>query len=309
MDNRYIITPSGELISANELYHHGIKGQKWGVRRYQNKDGSLTTKGKERYYNKNTGMSKFAGMLGYGREKYFPSGYKQDSAREVLISKGDTDTSECKTPLDPEIRVERWNHEYVNDPDSAFEKHMTKINKNHNDESGTSNNCTKVASAMCLAKMGYDYDAGRCMGGYTDALDYWFTGEEKSTWDNLGEAIVNKFSNTPNGSYGTVDLRNKNGGGHVFNWERNSKGEFNLYEGQISDGEKFSGYSPAECFGKYINKRPWFSEDSTVRVYDMTNAAPDFDAMTEDSVVRITDDAKYESKILDTITKKLYDDL
>lgn len=34
----------------NELYHYGIKGQKYGVRRYQNKDGSLTPEGKERYY-------------------------------------------------------------------------------------------------------------------------------------------------------------------------------------------------------------------------------------------------------------------
>lgn len=32
-----------------ELYHHGIKGQKWGVRRYQNSDGSLTAAGRERY--------------------------------------------------------------------------------------------------------------------------------------------------------------------------------------------------------------------------------------------------------------------
>lgn len=32
----------------NELYHHGIKGQKWGVRRYQNKDGSLTAAGKQK---------------------------------------------------------------------------------------------------------------------------------------------------------------------------------------------------------------------------------------------------------------------
>lgn len=32
-----------------ELYHHGIKGQKWGVRRYQNDDGSLTSAGKQRY--------------------------------------------------------------------------------------------------------------------------------------------------------------------------------------------------------------------------------------------------------------------
>ena len=31
------------------IYHHGIKGQKWGIRRYQNKDGSLTPSGKKRY--------------------------------------------------------------------------------------------------------------------------------------------------------------------------------------------------------------------------------------------------------------------
>lgn len=34
---------------SSELYHHGIKGMKWGVRRYQNKDGTLTDVGKRRY--------------------------------------------------------------------------------------------------------------------------------------------------------------------------------------------------------------------------------------------------------------------
>ena len=32
----------------SELYHHGVKGQKWGVRRYQNKNGTLTYAGKKR---------------------------------------------------------------------------------------------------------------------------------------------------------------------------------------------------------------------------------------------------------------------
>lgn len=34
---------------VNELYHHGILGQRWGVRRYQNRDGTLTNAGKRRY--------------------------------------------------------------------------------------------------------------------------------------------------------------------------------------------------------------------------------------------------------------------
>lgn len=36
-------------MDNNELMHWGVKGQRWGVRRYQNKDGSLTPAGKKRY--------------------------------------------------------------------------------------------------------------------------------------------------------------------------------------------------------------------------------------------------------------------
>ena len=35
--------------NENYIYHHGIKGQKWGIRRYQNYDGTLTKEGRLRY--------------------------------------------------------------------------------------------------------------------------------------------------------------------------------------------------------------------------------------------------------------------
>lgn len=35
-------------MSNYELFHHGTKGMRWGIRRYQNKDGSLTLLGKRR---------------------------------------------------------------------------------------------------------------------------------------------------------------------------------------------------------------------------------------------------------------------
>ena len=40
---------AGVPYSAGDLYHFGIKGQKWGIRRFQNPDGTLTPEGKARY--------------------------------------------------------------------------------------------------------------------------------------------------------------------------------------------------------------------------------------------------------------------
>lgn len=53
MSERILTENYLDLYSENDyrayLIHHGIPGQRWGVRRYQNSDGSLTTSGKKRY--------------------------------------------------------------------------------------------------------------------------------------------------------------------------------------------------------------------------------------------------------------------
>ena len=42
------------LYESPYLVHYGVQGQKWGVRRYQNEDGTLTEEGKARYGNSQT---------------------------------------------------------------------------------------------------------------------------------------------------------------------------------------------------------------------------------------------------------------
>ena len=98
---QYNYTPS-----SDELYHHGIKGQRWGVRRYQNKDGTLTPAGKKR--NKSETRREYESakeQYRTAKKEYKRAALKADTGRHQAYS-----LSKKKR----EANSERW--------DEAFEK-------------------------------------------------------------------------------------------------------------------------------------------------------------------------------------------
>lgn len=104
----YIIQ-NGKLycISDQYLAHHGIKGMKWGVRRFQKEDGSLTPAGKKRYSDDSIdkGSEEIASGKAVKPKKEKVSGHRLRLERKYMES--GMSEAEAKAAADKRIRVEK----------------------------------------------------------------------------------------------------------------------------------------------------------------------------------------------------------
>jgi hypothetical protein len=105
---------------SDELYHHGILGQKWGIRKYQNEDGSLTPEGRKRYgvgerVKKAARRIKYEAEinLGYNKKDKFDSDSISTLSNEVeglsrLVGRKGIDQKRLQTQIDHRKKELEW---------------------------------------------------------------------------------------------------------------------------------------------------------------------------------------------------------
>lgn len=227
------------------LYHHGIIGQKWGVRRFQDENGRYTPAGRERYGigkerdsadisddsdGKYSGATAALIVLGL-------AGLQLGTAavHDAIISKGikNYEAHRATEETDPKTGLK-----LKSNPDATIKEDMKFINREFkksflNQPFDATENCMLCTTALDLKRRGYDVTAGKSATGYyaTDIKKWYKQKDQNEIKMDRFDDLLADLTKQPEGSYGNFMCYWKEGGGHSM-FYRIEKGKPVIYDAQ-----------------------------------------------------------------------------
>lgn len=167
----------GIIYDDAYLAHHGIKGMKWGIRRYQNEDGSLTPEGKRKY--------------SYMGSNNSDSSVTRKVKNDWYNLSNDQFMSKYKTSKDTYARrVKRYGDPYKNSPGPKIARALNKSRV-----SKVANTINKKTGATKLITKGMQYAAKNPKKFYRDAALATVGPLAVASLIGTGAMIVNKKNN------------------------------------------------------------------------------------------------------------------
>ena len=323
----------------NELWHHGIKGQHWGVKHgppyplNEKTSASIKKKGikaaQDKYVERRDKIR--SGKLKAKGKDNIGSNYMSDDVDRdvvnVMVDYTDPQPKGHDVNVFSDYRghyrtqgyalaikkakesgddsAYKINGKYqVNNPDGTItDKALQKINMGKYGETGYSNNCTKCSAALAMQQMGYNCSAGGSMHGASyDAYEYWFNGAERHKTKAID--VDSELASQGPGAYGVIAL-SRGRRSDVGNLVRTGGHEV-FYKvdnnGQVKyyDGQ----VGKVNSSWTHVNERCAGNMNFEAISYRLDKSTPNLSAMDDDGV--ITTPGRINNAMISKSSKHVY---